>query len=356
MYLSCLKGKNVRRIKTFCIHPVSGLNVIFGSNGSGKTTILEAIYLLGVGRSFRTHQIGSVISFGESHLNVIGQLEPLHRGSLTIGLDKSPGHTRIRADGELMRSISQVAKLFPLLFFGPDSIRLLSEGGEARRRWLDWMVFHVEPNFQAVVKRYYRALKQRNSFLKDPHGFCDFRIWDKELADSGEILAKFRLDHFCAIKQLVLEKIQRLMPFEVQIDYLRGWPKDVALLDSLDKTRFKDGHLGYTSAGPHRGDLRFSINRRAAKEILSRGEIKLLVATMQLAQAAYCIQAGETKPVILIDEMASELDEKNRLSFLTELQECGVQIFITAVERTLFPAESANKMFHVEQGQIQDVV
>ena len=356
MYLSYLEGKNVRRIKTFCIYPTSGLNIIFGSNGSGKTTILEAIYLLGVGRSFRSYQIESVISFDQSQLNVVGKLEPLHRSSFKIGLYKSPERTQMRADGQLIKSNSQVAKLFPLLFFGPDSVRLLSEGGEARRRWLDWMVFHVEPNFQTVAKRYYRALKQRNIFLKDPHGSFDYHVWDKELANSGEILAKFRLDHFSAIRLLVLQKIQDLLPFEVQIDYLRGWPTDVTLLDSLDKARSRDSHMGYTSVGPHRGDLRFIINKRRAKEVLSRGEIKLLVATMQLAQAAYCLKKRETKPVILIDELSSELDEVNRLKFLMELQECGVQIFITSVEKTLFPTGGTNKMFHMEQGQIQEII
>ncbi|MCH9673105.1 MAG: DNA replication/repair protein RecF [Gammaproteobacteria bacterium] len=356
MHLSRLEGKNLRRVRSFELRPVPGLNAIFGPNGSGKTTLLEAIYLLGVGRSFRSAQIGAVISAGEQGLSVFGRLERVGQDPLAIGVEKSVSHTRIRADGRDVKTSSEIAKRVPLLFVGPDSVRLLSDGGEARRRWLDWMVFHVEPNYPAVVQRYSRALRQRNALLKEPHQQESLGVWDAELIDAGESLETLRSKHFSSIEAVVGRQIAALVPQEVGVSYRSGWSKEMSLGEALRAARERDRGAGHTSVGPHRADVRFTVHGRGAKEILSRGESKLLVAALHLAQAAYCHELVGATPLVLVDELASELDEANRLKFVAELRERGSQIFVTAVERDLFPLGQASKVFHVEQGSVREML
>ncbi|MEM7251693.1 MAG: DNA replication/repair protein RecF [Pseudomonadota bacterium] len=355
MHLSRVEGANLRRVASFQIVPAPGINAVFGANGAGKTTLLEAIYLLGVGRSFRTHQIGSVISTGSSSLRVMGEVCRDGVPPLRVGVEKAEGRTRIRVGGRDVKASSEVAREFPLLFMGPDSVRLLSDGSEARRRWLDWMVFHVEPEYQHAAQRYARALRQRNALLKTGER-TGLSTWDRELAEAGDIVDGLRQRHWLAISTIVMTEVEALVPREVALSFRRGWAQDSTLSGALAASRARDCAVGHTSVGPHRADVRLSVGRRGAKEILSRGESKLLVAALHLAQAAHCVEVRREPPLVLVDELASELDATNRGRFLGRLAGFNAQVFITAVERELFPGGQAEKVFHVERGDVREML
>ncbi|MGH8296326.1 MAG: DNA replication/repair protein RecF [Steroidobacteraceae bacterium] len=358
MILTELSVRDLRCIEQaeLSLHP--GRNLIWGGNGSGKTSLLEGIFLLGRGRSFRTRNSERLVRHGQERLVVFGRAEgsgaegsgEVH--AVGVEVHRREG-TRARVDAAPVASLADLSRLLPVQVIDPEIHKLIEEGGRRRRRWLDWAVFHVEPRFADWWMRYGRAVRQRNAALRVQSGAT--KPWDPEVAELGERISEAR--------RAVLERMQ---PYwrEVatgldcpggELHYFRGWGAQHTLADALDASRARDEARGVTHVGPHRADVVIRVGGRLAREVLSRGQQKLMAVALTLAQLRLLKEASGTIPALLLDDPAAELDSLHLEYFVREIAQFNGQWVITSLQPETSAFGAPDRVFHVEQGRVGPV-
>lgn len=352
------------RLKANCFRNLAELdlefspcfNFIYGPNGSGKSSLLEAIYFLSLGRSFRSNLASRAIQYEADSFNLFSVI--LGQWSTTLGLEKiRQGKTKIKI-GNNINSISELAKLLPLQLINPNSYQLLSGGPKARRQFIDWGVFHVEPQFFQVWQRFQKVLKQRNAALQRHMPDDQIKIWDLELVEAANELTVMREKYVQELTPLINELISSLLTLQnLNIDFYQGWEKKLSLTSILSSSIDRDYKLAYTQFGPHRADLIIKLKGNPVHEVLSRGEQKLLTCALQLAQGILLKKITSKSCIYLFDDLFAELDPCKQNMLMHLLQSLEAQVFITAIEETLLKgleARSLGKIFHVKQGKIME--
>ncbi len=334
-------------------------NVFYGQNGSGKTSILEAIHLLATGRSFRTHipknyiqnETGDAIVFAQSVTEKIGMKKLLS------------GEQLIKVNGDHIATQGQLAKILPLQHIDPQSTDIIDYGAKPRRQLLDWLMFHVEPDFYHAWQYYARALKQRNSLLKSKRNLSlqDLEPWNKMLAEYGEMLHSQRSGIVEQWKVYFEHDLKQLLPnLDIQMEYVPGFHTELGLLHDLSVHHQKDLDRRYTEYGPHRADLRLKTTLGDADVVLSRGQKKLLIVALKLSQIAM-LHACNKETVVLLDDVTAELDLTAQQRLIERLSQLGSQVFITtldheSVQKHLHDLSISYQLFNVENGTVQVVV
>ncbi len=353
MGLTSLAVREVRCVEQADLDIAPELTLIWGENGSGKTSLLEAIFLLGRGRSFRTRNTERLIRRGQDHLRVIGYVEGVHGLVRPIGVECGPGGTTARVAGHPVASLAELSQVFAVQAIEPGVHRLLEEGGHRRRRWMDWAVFHVEPPFVDHWLRYTRAVKQRNAALRsDP---AEAPVWDPELVRTGEAIAESRRRFLEMLQPYWVKTVTALTGLDVQLTYLRGWSADRTLQEALVASRPRDELRHLTHAGPHRADIAVRLNGRAAREVLSRGQQKLVAVAMTLAQLQLLQVVTGTTPTLLLDDPAAELDEVRLGLFIEQVIQLRAQLIMTSLSAQSRLFGTPERTFHVDQGRVQPV-
>ncbi|PCI77427.1 MAG: DNA replication/repair protein RecF [SAR86 cluster bacterium] len=347
----------VRNIHDLDIEPIPTVNILHGENGSGKTSILESIHLLASGRSFRTNKLEPLINSDQDTAIVFARLSD----GKEIGLSKSRRQKRhLKFRSEKQANWENVARELPCQILDSNSFLLLEGGPKSRRQFLDWGVFHVEHGFVENWRRSKKSIANRNLLLKQrPLDLRQLAAWDSELCLAAGEVHRAREEYFKVFLPLFLELYRKMNGVDVdtlRIDYESGWDVDRDLEDILVENRDIDIRYGATQNGPHRADLTFRIGRNRAVDILSRGQQKMLVSTMKIAQGLLLSQALGRKCIFLVDDLPSELDRDNRVAILSQLVSMGGQIFVTCVEigGILDSLSGQPKLatFHVERGTI----
>ncbi len=264
----------------------------------------------------------------------------------------------MRMAGERVSRISQLVEALPLQLINPDAFRLLEGSPSHRREFLDWGVFHVKHDFLTIWKHVRRALKHRNALLR--HGRMDERslaVWEGEFAHWSEQLDTLRAAYFEAFLPIFDETLNELLPqASLSLRYTRGWDRQRDLNDILRMSRDSDRQMGFTQQGPQRADLKLRVGKRPAIEVLSRGQQKLIVSAMKLAQGRLLEQRTSRTCVYLIDDLPAELDAHHRQVFCRWLEQMRCQVFITSVDpETLqqsWQPDTSVSMFHVKHGKV----
>lgn len=349
-----LEISQFRNIEYAELAPGAHLNCLVGANGSGKTSVLEAIHLLGRARSFKTTRAAEMVRFEQSFGAVIGRLDDGSGGWLPVGVRLGAREREIRVRGRKVQSSAELLQLLPLLLIHPASVALVEGAPRLRRQFLDWGVFHVEHSYLDTWRRHLKALSQRNAALRS---HADLEPWDQELARYGTILAEARSQYLARLQAAIDAAASHFFPgVEVRVRLLSGWADGKDLLEVLRRDRAADQRQGFTHSGPHKGDFILLVNGKPARAFLSRGQTKMMAYALLLAQASFL--AEEVGPAcVMIDDLASELDAQNQGLLLAYLNSLRAQCFITAVDRQDVAAARANDaaMFHVEQGRIVKV-
>lgn len=360
--LNRLVLSHFRNIVSADLQLAPAVNLFCGANGSGKTSLLEAVHMLASGRSFRSRQSQTVIRHESDALAVFARLA----GGTTLGVEKRrDGQGRIRINQSPAESSSQLASCLPLQVINSESFAALDGGPGVRRQLLDWTVFHVEHGFALQWKVYQTALKQRNALLR--RGKIDSKSlapWEQQLVKSGEAVDVLRREVFSRLEVQFKRRLQDL-PESVfgalQLHYRGGWKKELSLGEAYQASRDGDLAQGFTRVGPHRADLRFVIHGQPAHAVLSRGQQKMAVCALRTAMAS--VVEGAQKAVFLVDDLPSELDEANQALFARWVSDCASQVLVTGIEHSvtarpwlqLSTPWNAPKMFHVEHGVVDAV-
>jgi len=332
-----------------------GLSLLYGENGSGKTSLLEAIFLLGRGRSFRTRNTERLIQRGQDHLRVSAEVAAPSGQTVALALEFArDGVANARVGGRTADSLTELATVFPVQVIEPGVHKLIEEGGYRRRRWMDWAVFHAEPQFVDLWQRYTRALKQRNAALRAEAEASVIDTWDLELARLGEAIAEPRRRLVAELQPYWAQTVRALSGLEVELEYLRGW-SDGTLLEALRASRSRDEARGLTHAGPHRADVALRLEGRAARDVLSRGQQKLVAAAMNLAQLEFLRATTQSTSTLLLDDPAAELDEERMQRFIEQIKTLGCQLIVTSLHAELPLFGPPRRTFHVEHGKVQSV-
>lgn len=356
-YLDITGFRNLISVK---LEPFSrGFNFIYGDNGSGKTSLLEAIYYLSLGRSFRSTVIDRVIHRSEDKLSLFAHIASNAGQTIPIGLERyAEGDLKLRINGKDVYSIAELADHLPVQLIDTHCHHLLDAGPAFRRKYLDWGVFYLNKRFLERWRQFGRALKQRNAALRGQISKKELESWSHELIEHAIQLDIMRRQYVESLIPLLEKTIAELLSLvNIRMTYYPGWDQSYDYAEILRHAIDKDSLLGYTQFGPHRADLKVTIDRIPAKDILSRGQQKLFVCAMILARGALLQSGSNTRPIYLVDDLPSELDVINRTNLLALLSRQEAQIFITAVERNCdnFLASTSVKMFHVEHGIVRDV-
>lgn len=332
-----------------------GLSFFLGGNGAGKSSILEAVYLLAYGRSFRGAVKDGLIQRGKPALRVFAEVRD--EGLRRLGLERGARDWQARVDGQPVSGLSELYREIAVVCFEPGSHELIAGGSEHRRRYLDWALFHVEPDFLPNWRRYQRALKQRNVLLKsgspDP---ASLDAWEYELDDAGRKLTSQR--------ERYLERLGPLLAaigadFLAEVGLLalrfqRGWSRDVELGEALRAARPRDAILGHTTVGPHRADWSVAYELLPTRETFSRGQEKLTALACILAQAELFAADRGSWPILCLDDLASELDRPHLEGALIRLAQTDAQILLTGTDRpaALDAWPGGLVTFHVERGKL----
>ncbi|MBO9493717.1 DNA replication/repair protein RecF [Thalassotalea sp. G20_0] len=351
---------DIRNLSSVSLTPSSSVNVLYGLNGSGKTSVLEAIHLLGVARSFRTSRIKPVINRDAEVCTVFGRIG-VPSGTIPVGVSRNlrDETLQIRVSGENLKSTSELARLLPLQVINPDTFRLLEGSPKLRRNFIDWGVFHVKHHdFFPLWKRMQKALKQRNSLLR--HGRIngsELTSWNIEFAKAANAIDVLRGDYIQKLTPVFNEVLSELADLDnLSIQYYRGWDRERELHEVLSSGLARDVQSGYTHAGPQRADLRIRMGKGSAVDILSRGQLKLVVCALKLAQGFLYKELQDKQCIFLVDDLPSELDTPNRQKLCRLFQKMNCQTFITCVEKEALEhcwlPETEVKMFHVKHGQV----
>jgi DNA replication and repair protein RecF len=354
--LSRLSITNLRNIVSTDVEFSSRLNLIVGDNGSGKTSLLEAVYYLATTRSFRNAQISPLITYNEKEAIVFGIMSDVGGAQTRIGVSRSlDGKREIRVNGETVPRASDLARLLPVLVLGPQTVDLLLGSPQVRRSFLNWGVFHVKPEFSVDWDVANRCLKHRNKLLKGRYQEEELTVWTDRLVESAEKIDRNRSEYFTVFRELYLQEISELAEFgnRVDVEYVRGWDTKCGLetvyLDSIqvDKKR------GFTQHGFQKADIKLSINGRSAAEVCSRGELKMLAWAMVLTQGKLKSKVNDHRVLYLVDDLVSELDFEHRKILCKNLFEMNGQVMATGIDKKELEASwngQLAKVFHVKQG------
>lgn len=357
MHVTRLDIASLRRFDRISLAPAQGLNLLTGHNGAGKTSVLEALHLMAYGRSFRGRVRDGLVRQGAPAVEIFVEWQDAAGRSHRAGLRHAGQTWEGRLDGATVEHLGELCAALAVVTFEPGSHMLVTGGSEGRRRLLDWGLFHVEPGFLALWRRYARALRQRNALLKQRVPARELDAWDRELVEAGEPITHYRQQYLDRWMPRFQATSAHLLPDAGPggMEFTPGWRHELSLADALLLARERDLAMGHTGAGPHRADWRVHYRDLPGRETLSRGQAKLTALALLLSQAEQHAALRGDWPVVALDDLASELDRAHQRRVLEWLLATRAQVFLTGTE--VPPAladmpEVDTHRFHVEQGQL----
>lgn len=354
MTLKHFSATDFRCLESVAFEVDPDYNLIYGANASGKTSVLEAIAYLGRGKSFRRASADRVIRHGAAEFLLFGRVLSGDRES-AVGVRNGAEGLEVSVDGDRSGGMAALASVLPLQVIDPDIHNLVAGGPEERRRYLDWMAFHVERGYLALWRNYRRALRQRNAALRNGSGGDTLLGWDRPFCELAEAIGEARV-RVLEKARVRLESIgERLIGTTVGFDYQQGWPRGMSLAEALDRNRERDRQQGSSQVGPQRADLALSTDERRARKVVSRGQQKLLACTLVLAATGVVQSQIGRRLLLLLDDPAAELDSGALARLMGEVGVLGSQVIATSLQpdEALFPKLPAR--FHVEQGRLGPV-
>ncbi|MGH7739139.1 MAG: DNA replication/repair protein RecF [bacterium] len=363
MHVGSIRLARFRNYSSLEVPFHSRLNLILGMNAQGKTGLLEAIYCLSAARSFRASGDDEMIQFGQETAGIEGLL---HRekgqDQVFLELRKNKGKT-LTLNGKKQKKLSALLGQMPAVVFSPDDLFLVKGGPALRRKYLDLTILQLDAGFLPHFQQYERALKQRNALLRQRTGDLESQLslWDEPLAEHGAAVFKKRLD-VCRnlstfASQALTDLTGGLEHFELRYESELAGEDAVEVTkekirEAFGKARREEIARGITVVGPHRDDIGLRVNGESLRKFGSQGQQRTAALALKLAQLSLLAEGCHTEPLVLFDDVMSELDEKRQAFFLNRLQRGG-QAFLTGTSAHDFAAAAKEaRVFSVEEGRV----
>lgn len=346
-----------RNLTSQFITPCKGINLFISNNAQGKTNLIEAVYYLGHNRSFKTKSLREIINFESDGFQLSAEVD-----KNKIKLEKSKSSTSVKINQQKVDNASKLSYLLPIQIITPDKGFIINGTPKNKRSYLDWGVFHVKPKTVKVFKNYNKILKNINTLL-GKNKTDELNFWFLELAKSAVVINKSRLDYLQQLKKnLFSEKIKILdtlidSPDKFSYEFSSGWPKEVDGFNQQSIYQYLKTHtnsllrIKYLNYGSHKANINFTFGDRN-ECFFSRGEQKTLSIVFWLTQVVLLINFG-IKPIVLIDDLSSELDASKVSIILQYLKTLKVQTFMTDINHNLSIIKHINPaIFQINQGEI----
>lgn len=359
MPLHRLQVYQFRNLQDICINLDAGLQIIFGDNASGKTSLLDAIHVLCSGKSFLGALPKKLQRFSTEEFSICGDISQPPGSRIPIQYRWQNSHIQLIVSCRAVRRTSEYAAYQPIQAITPLSYRLLDDSPIVRRQFMDWGVFHVKHDYAEIWRRFQRSLSQRNAMLSSGADLRMLSIWNQEFIQLSQSMDRYRAEYLDILRPKLMYFFSAFLP-EVQLDihYQRGWAADKGLQDVLEENLPKDMERRFTYYGPQRADINIRLNGISTKDFASRGQKKLITFALYLAQVSLQQKLGRHSAILLIDDLPSELDQEHVSLVISLLKTIPMQIFISCIDLEQLPGKHrmANKMFHVKQGKVKEVL
>ena len=361
MLIEKIRLFDFRNYQSAALYPHPGVNLFFGQNGSGKTNLLEAVHYCALGRSHRTSQDREVVRRGmEAGWCGVSVRSALGRRDVAVRLMPAEARKKqVQVDGKRVARLSELMGLVRCVMFAPEDLMLVKEGPSGRRRFVDMMISQLSPGYFSALQQYQQALEQRNAILKqtprtDPLPAPLLDAFEAEMARCCQVIIPLRRERLQQLQQLAADKYRAISGrdsehFSVQyLSCVQAGDSVEELLGLWQRQRHDDRQRGVTGAGIHREDLRLSLNGREMKQFASQGQIRTAALSLKLAQLELFRQLTGEAPVLLLDDVMSELDRPRRTHLLSELQQ--VQTFVTCTDESDLDGCADLRAYHVQTG------
>ena len=355
MQLQKLVIKDVRNLADIQLDCHQNTNIIVGRNAAGKTAILESIYLLSRAASFRTPRLTDIIQHGRQGFYVSASLQ-INNIEHLADIKKSDHGTQLKFNGVKVSKRSEQAQNIPVMTYTAETNRLLYDMPRERRHWLDWSMFHVEPEYMDTWRTYHHALRQRNALLRsDIKNDELYQPWEQVMARTAHWLTDARNKYLARINKEAVGQIKRMLgECTIELSEKSGNSEDIRT--RLEQQRQRDRRIGHTRDGPHRHDVWFRLNGFPAGKTLSRGEGKQFLLYLIIAQVREFVQNRKHYPVVLIDDLNAELDREVCDNVFSMLIRETKQLFITGTNDDFQLNKGSFKRFHVEHGKLLKLI
>lgn len=354
MALRRLQVSDFRCVQAAELEFDSHFTLIVGRNASGKTSLLEAIYLLSRGRSFRTRRLDHLIRSSRPRFVVFGEVDLAER-RVGLGIEGSPNGLRAKLGGERVASLAELALVLPVQIIDPEVHRLIEEGPSRRRRFLDWGVFHVEQSFIGQWQQYQRVVKQRNASLRARQNRSVVGAWDADLVRLGNLIDDARRRYVAHLGAAATALARALLGMDLSLGYRSGWLRGMSMADALAQSWAHDVEAGCTSVGPQRAELTIRLDGDPVKDRISRGQQKLLAASLLMAQVSLFPSDALVRPTLLLDDPAAELDSDRLLRLIREVTQSSVQLIVTSLTADFAAFGSPGRRYTVDNGVFRDL-
>ena len=366
MRIDSIRFENFRNLINGGINPCDTINVFYGDNAQGKTNLLEAIWLFCGGHSFRNNKENELVKFGGNYYKLELDFYSRDRDQ-NAQIVFENGKRRIRINGIDRNRSSYLTEIFSAIVFFPDHLDLIKNNPGIRRNFLDTAICQQKIKYAISLSQYKKILNQRNALLKDAYNHSELKstvaVWNDILASSGAVIIKERLEYIKKLKEKArihhfgisdnTEKlsIHYLSKIKADENFDENRIRDLfydLLCESLDD----DIRYGYTNIGPHRDDILINVNGKSAKTYCSQGQQRSAVLSLKLSEAELLYEKNDEKPVILLDDVLSELDSKRQDYLLNRID--GYQVFVTCCEESNKKQLKKGKLFNIKNGEIKE--
>lgn len=358
MIIKELSIKNFRNYLTGNINFDKNANIIYGDNAQGKTNILEAIFMCATTKSQRTRYDKEMIKFNESDAHIRSVIEKLDKEFVIDIHLKNNGSKGVAINKYVISKVSELFDIVDIVFFAPEDLNIIRNSPSDRRKWLDYKLSSISKNYYNALLNYNKALKNRNIILHNLDNKSDIKdtlfVWDSQLINYGSKIISYRRDFIKKINEIIKPVHRDISGNRDKLNIIYSNNVDESNYQKkLNLSVDRDKKLMFTTVGPHKDDIIFIVNDKDAKHFASVGQQKTVIVALKLSEIVLIDENKNDKPILLLDDVLSELDSKRQNQLMSNIKDIQTIITCTGVDDFVKMRYNINRLFYVENGTVK---